>query len=85
MKKCKDCNVEMIEDAKITGQHPFEIGVDGLSNIFISFVNGKKEVTNIFGKTKEKEIRCNKELKARICPKCGKVEFYINMDDLNVK
>lgn len=42
MKKCKECNVEMVEDAKITGQHPFEIGVDGLSNIFISFVNGKK-------------------------------------------
>lgn len=80
MKKCKDCNVEMIDSAKI-----FESGVDGSSNIFISFVNGKKEVKNIFGNIKEKEIRCNKELKARICPKCGKVEFYINTDDLNVK
>lgn len=82
MKKCNDCGIEMIEDAEITGQHPFEIGVDGSSDIFISFVNGKKEVTNLFGKTKEKKIYCESKLKARICPNCGKVEMYINTNDI---
>lgn len=76
MKKCSDCGIEMIENAKIFG-----LG-DDLSGIFISFVNGKKEVTNLFGKTKRKEIYCKNELKARICPSCGKVEMYINTNDI---
>lgn len=81
MKKCSDCNIEMIENAKITGQHPFEIGVDGESNILISFVNGKKEVKGFLGKVKEKENYCQYELKARVCQNCGKVEMYINLDE----
>lgn len=85
MKKCNDCKIEMIDNAEITGQHPFELGVDGSSNIFISFLNGKMEVKNLFGNIKVKKIQCNKELKARICPTCGKVELYIDPDDLNIK
>ncbi len=76
MKKCSDCNVEMIDNAKI---------FDDSSNIFISFLNGKREVKNFFGNIKVKKIQCNKELKARICPTCGKVELYIDPDDLNIK
>ena len=32
MKKCQECNFYMRE-ASIEGQHPFELGVDGRSNI----------------------------------------------------
>ena len=81
MKKCNDCNIEMVENAKINGQHPFELGIEGASDIFISFTNGKREVKNIFGKIKEKENYYEKELKARICPNCGKVELYVEIEN----
>ena len=81
MFKCERCNIEMIENAEIKGQHPFELGVDGRSNIFVSFTNGKKEVKGIFGKVKEQENYCRNELKARVCPKCGKVELYVDINE----
>lgn len=80
MKKCSDCNIEMLEHAEITGQHPHELGVDGRSDILVSYIAGKKEVKNFFGKVKEKENYCEHELKARICPKYGKVELYIDIN-----
>lgn len=78
MKKCNDCNVEMIENAKIEGQHPFEVGVDGRTDISIHIPTG--EQGSFLG------IKFNKEniLKplARVCPKCGKVELYVDVDKL---
>lgn len=79
MIKCERCNVEMLENAEITGEHPFEIGVDGRSDIFVSFINGKREVKGLFGQVKTKDNYCKNKLKARICPKCGKVELCINI------
>lgn len=44
MKECKNCNVAMIDNAEIIGQHPFEHGVDGTSTIYVSYVDGVKQV-----------------------------------------
>ena len=33
MKKCIDCNTEMIDNCIIEGQHPFELGADGRTDI----------------------------------------------------
>lgn len=82
MKKCSECNIEMIENAKIEGQHPFEIGMDGSSDIFVEFSNNEHEVKGLFGKTKMKSDFHSLEVKARICPNCGKVELYINPADI---
>lgn len=82
MKMCSDCNIEMIENAKLTGQHPFEIGIDGSSDMFVEFFNNEHEVKGLFGKTKMKKDFHSFGISARVCPNCGKVELYINKEDL---
>ena len=72
MKKCSDCNVEMIEGCKIEGQHPFELGADGRTDISIHVPTGEK--SKFFGITYD--VTNRHELKARMCPKCGKIELY---------
>ena len=69
MKKCSDCNVDMIEGAKIEGQQHFEIGPDGHFRIYLTIPTGKKILG--FEKT------VHTEPQVRICPECGKVELYI--------
>ena len=78
MKKCLDCNFYMRE-ASIEGQHPFELGVDGRSNIRIKIPTGEKG--SFLGMEIDKTI--TEELKARVCPKCGKVELYVDTTNLN--
>ncbi len=77
MKKCSECNTIMIDNCRIEGQHPFELGADGKTNIFLQIPTGKKG--NFLGLEFESEKKEN--LKARFCPKCGKVEFYIDVND----
>lgn len=74
MKKCNDCNVEMIENAYIEGQHPFELGADGRTDISVHIPTGEKEKFLWFMVDKENSFK----LKARVCPKCGKVELFIH-------
>ena len=70
MKKCTDCDVEMSEGYGIRVDEPKS--VDNEYRIYIT--NNEKEY---FGKRiSENEVKC------RICPKCGKIELYINPDDL---
>ena len=80
MIRCKDCNVEMIEGV-ILGQHPFELGVDGRTDLYISFSEKSKEVKGLFGKVKKVKVCEEKELKVKICPKCGKVELYVDLNN----
>ena len=77
MKVCNDCNVEMIENCKLTGQHAFEVGPDGKSHISIAIPTG--EGTNLLGINVAAMDK--KRLKARVCPKCGKVELYVDFND----
>lgn len=79
MKKCSDCNVEMI-NSEISGQHPFEIGVDGESDLYVRLSKGKKEVKGLFGKTRVINDYIEYQVKSRTCPKCGKVELYIDLE-----
>ena len=67
MKKCNECNVEMIENIRIEGQHTFELGASGSSDIEV-ILPGK----GIFSKTIK--------VKSRICPNCGKVELYVDKE-----
>jgi hypothetical protein len=78
MKKCSDCNVEMIDDVSIKGQHPFEVGMDGESDIFISIPTNEKGSFLGIKYDKVNEVMC----KARICPKCGKVELYVETEEI---
>lgn len=79
MKKCSDCNIEMIENCRIEGQHPFELGPDGKTRISIHIPTGEKRTFLGFEYNKENKI----EPSVRICPSCGKVELYIDKDKLS--
>ena len=81
MKRCNECNIEMINNCDISGQHPFEIGMDGHSYITISYVDGKKTVKGFLGKETQQDNFCSYKLKARICPKCGKIELYADISN----
>lgn len=63
---CDRCNVGMIENVKIEGQHPFELGSDGTSYL------------KVYTKTKGIFLKPN-QVKCRMCPKCGKIELYIDV------
>lgn len=75
MKICKDCNVEMIED---TNLHTDPVGgVSFEEKIYLTYVNGTTKTTSLFGKEKEKENRVTERVKARVCPKCKKLELFV--------
>lgn len=64
MKKCIDCNVEMIDDCKLEGEQRFRVGsMDDISDISI-LIPGLHRT----------------KLRARVCPNCGKVEFYVDQE-----
>jgi len=71
MKKCSECNIDMIENIEIEGQHPFELGMDGQSKLRVLIPR------KVFSKMIP--------IKSRICPQCGKVELYINPEELQKK
>lgn len=73
MKKCRDCNIEMIEN---TNLHTDYVGGTSYEEqVFLDYddeINGSKV---LFG-NKKISIR---RLKARVCPNCGKVELYVDL------
>ncbi len=72
MKKCNDCNCEMIENCSISGKHPFESDFRQRVDISVNIPTGQKN--SFLGIPYESSNRC--ALKARVCPQCGKVELY---------
>ena len=78
MKKCLDCNVYMRE-VRLTGQHPHEIGVNSRTNLKVHIPTGEKG--EILGMSIDKSIMA--PLKARVCPKCGKIELFVEQEYLS--
>ena len=76
MKKCNDCNTEMIEKTNLhtdyVGGYSYE------EQLYVSYTDGTKLVKGIFGGEKEKDNFVTKRVKARVCPKCGKVELFVD-------
>lgn len=77
MKKCNECNLEMIEECRIKGTHPYEYNVNKSVEIYMHIPTGQKR--NILGFQYDVTKPC--KLKARICPKCGKVELYTELNN----
>ncbi len=63
MKKCSECNIEMIENTNL--HTDYVGGVMFEEQIFLSFHNSAGK----FG---------TKRVKARVCPNCGKVELFVD-------
>ena len=62
----------MIDDCPITGKHPYVSDFRQRVDISVSIPTGQKN--SLPGIPCEAADRC--ALKARVCPKCGKVELY---------
>ena len=77
MKKCNECNCDMIDNCSIDGSHTFEIGTSSMVDISIHVPTG--ENSTFLGIPYE--VSNKYSLKARICPKCGKIELYANLND----
>lgn len=74
MKKCSDCNTLMIENGVIHTNYVG--GVSLQEQIYVDYedeVNGVESLLD--GKKYSK-----KNVKARICPNCGKVELYVDIN-----
>ena len=76
MKKCNDCNVEMIDGNNLhtdyVGGQTFE------EQIFLDYDDEEHGSKVLFGNKKISK----KRLKARVCPSCGKVELYVDIDKI---
>lgn len=66
MKKCSDCNIEMIDSLGIRADE--QVSIDNMFKLYII-----KNPEDYYGRrVSEHEVKC------RICPECGKVELYID-------
>ncbi len=73
MKKCNDCGVEMIEDTNLHTDYVGGVSFD--EQIYVDYkdeVNGTKMLLS-------NEKHSIKRVKARVCPNCGKVELYVDL------
>lgn len=73
MKKCSDCNVEMIEDTNL--HTDYVGGVSFEERIYLTTYDRTEKTKTIFGLESPKME--TSRVKARVCPECGKVELYI--------
>ena len=72
MKKCSDCNIEMIEKYNIV---PGERIIQYIEPNLLYVVEANNNYQNV------KKISDN-YVKCRMCPNCGKIELYANPEDL---
>lgn len=71
MKKCQDCNFDMIENCSISGKHPFEVDFNQRVDISVNIPTGQKK--SFLGIPCETSNRYG--LKARVCPNAEKSSF----------
>ena len=77
MRKCNNCNIEMLE-GKLFGKPRFMDMDHDIDKFYFNVKTG--ENTNFLGIKYDETKQIN--LNACVCPKCGKVDLYVNPDDL---
>ena len=77
MKRCNDCNVEMIEKTNL--HTDYVGGVKFEEQIYVDYADEINGTKMLFSNDKISVRR----LKARVCPKCGKVELYVDLIENN--
>ena len=74
MKKCNDCNVEMVEAERL---HTDYVGGARMEErIYVDYDDEENGFTPLLG---NKKISI-KMVRARVCPQCGKVELYVDLN-----
>lgn len=74
MKKCSECNIEMINGESL--HTDYVGGASFEEQIFVDYVDEENGTKMLFGNKKYSKKRIN----ARVCPKCGKVELYVDLN-----
>ena len=77
MKKCNNCNVEMLE-GRLYGKPKFIDMDHEINKFYFDLKTGEKG--SILGIGFDKTKRFN--LNSCVCPKCGKVELFIDPNDI---
>ncbi|MBQ1495872.1 MAG: hypothetical protein IIZ40_00765 [Bacilli bacterium] len=72
--KCTNCNIEMIEDTNL--HTDYVGGVSFEEQIFLDYPDEENGTKLLFSNKKISKRR----VKARVCPKCGKVELYVELN-----
>ena len=75
MKRCSDCNIEMVENTNL--HTDYVGGVKFEEQLYLDYddeINGSKM---LFSNKKVSKRR----IKARVCPACGKVELYVDINE----
>ena len=73
MKKCNDCNIEMVEGLNL---HTDYVGGASMEDrIYIEYYDEKHGEKRLFSDEKVSIRR----VKGRVCPNCGKVELYVDL------
>lgn len=75
MKQCSDCKVDMIEEASI--HTDYVGGASFEERIYLDYTDEENGTKMLFSKQKISK----KQIKARVCPKCGKVELYVSINE----
>ena len=79
-KNCPDCNVEML-DATLFG-HPRWIDMDhDITRHTVRIPTGNVSEFKFLGMSIPNEEMLEYDLKLRVCPRCGKVEAYVDFDE----
>ena len=78
MKNCSECNVEM-RKGSLFGE-PFTMELDHEVDHFYVNVETGREKKTLFGTVPEVD---RVPLVAAVCPKCGKVEFFIDPNKIS--
>ena len=73
MKQCSDCKVDMIEDTSIHTDYVGGTSFD--ERIYLDYEDEEHGTKLLLSKKKISK----KQIKARVCPKCGKVELYVDI------
>lgn len=73
MKKCNDCNIEMVESINLHTDYVGGASMD--ERIYIEYYDEKYGEKRLFSNEKISIRR----VKGRVCPNCGKVELYVDL------
>lgn len=77
MKKCNECDVEMINGENL--HTDYVGGIQFEEQIYLDYEDEEHGTKRLLSDKKYSK----KRVMARVCPKCGKVELYVDLENSN--
>ena len=73
---CIECDGEMIDDTNL--HTDYVGGISFEEQIYLSYIDGAAASKDLVEKENGQGNYFTKRVKARVCPKCGEVELYVD-------